>query len=478
MEHARRALIIALDDVPEGYDDYETACRALKLEPNGHTYLVCVVSTAADPRTLLTVDLGLLSEISEAGTPGQGSSSGTDQPRQTASGTGAADPGSGLSLDPYRGGVRRRVLPPSGYPPVPHVEPRPFGYPPHPAPPPVYPDLPVQIARLPPQGQKPNQFRDFCRPRPAGPRGRLPSQPKARRPDEPHVLVRLDLDRATLKDAAVWNPRAGKFRAASKAEDAVIAALRETFADTSAQAAVDMLWPPRAPSPGLADFDTAIMALQAVLEPQTFLLKLINATARVAAVHAGLGVVAPLVGQFAEDLCRQYVRPRRDSIMTILTCVDIDLYAKAGELPNCATLRQLTAEEASFGIEKLFSDWFEVETPGGNPAAPMQEERMTPVTEDAVEILEIRAPRPPDPDHPGPGGLSPLSAGQTPSLPAIARAPGCLSSRLEQAQGVLDRLRPILAHAWRAALQWRSGRRTVLRHHGRLGHDHEDLFPL
>ncbi len=41
----------------------------------------------------------------------------------------------------------------------------------------------------------------------------------------------------------------------------------------------------------------------------------------------------------------------------------------------------------------------------------------------------------------------------------IARPPLSLAT----AQGVLDRLRPILAHAWRAALQWRSGRRTVLR---------------
>lgn len=393
MEHACKALIIALDDVPGEYDDYETACRALKLEPNGHTYLVCLVSTAAGPRTLLTVDLGLLPEIGEAGTSGQASSSGTDRSKQTASGTGA-------------------------------LKPRPFGYPPHRAPSPVDPGLPGQVPQVPPEGQKPsghvpqvppegqkpNQFRDFCSLRPARPGGRLADQPQARRPDRPHVVLVLDLDRATLKGTAVWNPKTGQLGTVSKAEDAVIAALRETLADTSAQAAVDKLWPVRAPSPGLADLDTAVTALQAVLEPQTLLLKMINATARIAAAHAGMALVAPWVGQFAENLCRPYVRTPRDSIMTVLTCVDIDLYAAAGELPNSATLHQLTVEEASLGIEKLFSDWFEVETPGHDPGP-----------------AENRPVIPPDPGDPGPGGPSPvLSARQTASLPAVARAPGSL----------------------------------------------------
>ena len=50
MAQARKALIIAPDDVPGEYGDYGAACQALNLEPNGHCYVVCRVSTAAGPR--------------------------------------------------------------------------------------------------------------------------------------------------------------------------------------------------------------------------------------------------------------------------------------------------------------------------------------------------------------------------------------------------------------------------------------------
>ncbi len=66
MTQARKALIIAPDDVPWEFDDYAAACRVLNLEPNRHCYVVCRVSTAAGPRTLLTADLGLLQDTEEA----------------------------------------------------------------------------------------------------------------------------------------------------------------------------------------------------------------------------------------------------------------------------------------------------------------------------------------------------------------------------------------------------------------------------
>jgi hypothetical protein len=106
MAHARRALIIAPDDFPDEYDDYAAACRALKLEPNGHCYLVCLVTTAAGPRTVLTADLALLPDIYEAGTPDQASVPGTDRSKEAAFRAGAPSPfkdrpDRGLLQDPY-----------------------------------------------------------------------------------------------------------------------------------------------------------------------------------------------------------------------------------------------------------------------------------------------------------------------------------------------------------------------------------------
>lgn len=342
MTQARRALIIAPDDFPLGeYDDYGAACQALNLEPNGHCYVVCRVSTAAGPRTLLTVDLGLLQGAEKADTPDQASLLNAGRSKETAPWTGA---GSG------RGSARPCPVPPE----FPLREPSAASGP----------------------GQEPNPFGDFCRQERS--RGRTAGQP-----DHPVVQVVLDLDRATLKGVAVWNPRTEQL---GIAWEAVEAAVREAFADTAAEDVVGKLWPPHAAPPALADFDTAFMVLKGVLEPQTLLLKMVNVGARVAAAHAGLGAVAPLVGHFAEDLCKQYVRPPRERILEGILCsVDIDLYAAAGKLNYCPALRELTLEETSHGIEKLFTAWSGMGTPGREPGVS------TPVDQ-ATRPIDIPSP--------------------------------------------------------------------------------------
>ena len=330
MTRSRRALIIAPDDLPLGeYDDYVAACRALNLEPNGHCYVICRVSTAAGPRTLLTVDLGLLQDTEKADTPDQASLLSAGRSKGTAPGTGA---------DSDRGSAR---------------------------PCPVAPEFPLrEPSAASGPGQEPNPFGDFCRQERPG--GRTAGQP-----DHPVVQLVLDLDRATLKGVAVWNPRAEQL---GIAREAVEAAVREVFADTAADDVVGKLWPPHEALRPLADFDTAFMVLKGVLEPKTLLLKMVNVAARVAAAHAGLGAMAPLVGKFAEDLCKQYVRSPRERILEGVLCsVDIDLYAAAGKLPDCAALRELTLEETSHGIEKLFTASFGVDTPGRGPTPPAEQ---------------------------------------------------------------------------------------------------------
>ena len=415
MTRAWRALIIAPDNFPGKYDDYVAACRELKLEPNGHCYLVCLISTADVTRTLLTVDLPLLPDIYEAGLRDQATLPGADRSTEIVSGTGPSDPGMHplWDLGGYRSGdqgLPRHLpdpekfgpgLPAWGFVPPSRIIPAPPSTPPEPPEPVRRPDSP---------SQQQNPFEGFCE----------PASPYARQPNRPQVKLVLDLDRATLKGVAVWNPP-GKLVIAAKADDAVKAALREAFADTAAQVVIDRLWPPHAPPAGLADLDTAITVLQAGLEPQTLLLKMINAAARVAAVHAGFGVVAPLVGQFAEDLCKQFVRPPTptDEIMVnVLSSIDIDLYAAANELANCAPLRELTVQETSLGLEKLFEARCGVDTPirGPKPARPSQDPRG-------------RGPGGPSPDPRGrgPGGPSPDPRGRGPGGPSPdprGRGPG------------------------------------------------------
>jgi hypothetical protein len=402
MTRAWRALIIAPDNFPDEYDDYVAACRALKLEPNGHCYLVCLISTADGPRTLLTVDFPLSPDIYEAGTPAQASLPGADRSTETASRAGPLYSGRHPFWDRgYRSGdqdLPGRGPDPekSGPAPSSWVRVRPSrtisALPPEP---------PEPVLRPASPSQERNPFVGFCEP--------------ASQPNRPLVQLVLDLDRAALKGVAVWNPTGKpheKLVIAAKADDAVKAALRETFADTAAQVVIDRLWPPHTPPAGLADLDTAITVLQAGLEPQTLLLKMIYAAARVAALHAGFGLAAPLVGQFAEDLCKQFVRPptATDEIMVnVLSSIDIDLYAAAGKLADCAPLRELTVQETSLGIEKLFKARFGVDPPGRDPR-PGGPSPMPPPGPGGP------SPMPP----PGPGRPSPVLSGrQRASMSAV-----------------------------------------------------------
>jgi hypothetical protein len=342
MAQLRRALIIAPDEFPGEWDAYVAACHELNLEPNGDCYLVCRVSTATGWRTLLTLDLGLLQDTEKADTPDQAGLPSMGRFKESAPGTGTGFRGGRVrqSLNPAAPGE----MPPPGRLRQPLVHPR-------------------ESPFLPWQG--PNPFGGFCRSEGSGSR-------TAGQPDRPVVELVLDRYGAMLKSAAVWNAGAGELGIAGGAVEAHV---REAFADTAVEAVIGKLWPLHAASPALVDFDTAFMVLHGVLEPQTLLLKMINVAARVAATHAGMGVVAPLVGKFAEQLCEQYIRPPGEtSLAGVLDAVDIDLYAAAGELPDCVALRDVTVELTSHGIEKLFKARFGVDTPGPEvgPGPPPQ----------------------------------------------------------------------------------------------------------
>jgi hypothetical protein len=211
MANAPRALIIAPDQVPVDFGGYVAACQALKLEPNEHCYVVCLVTTAAGERALLTVDLDLLQDTEKAGIPDQASLLGASPSKETVR-TGAAEVGDDWYIAEARRAAAR------------------FG------------------------GEKGNPFGDFCRRRDVG----LPNLPVGAPLDRPSVVLVLDLDRATLKGVAVWNPKTKHFKIAT----ALDAAFRETFADTVAEAVVGELWPAHPASPALGHFDTAVTAVR------------------------------------------------------------------------------------------------------------------------------------------------------------------------------------------------------------------------
>ena len=153
----------------------------------------------------------------------------------------------------------------------------------------------------------------------------------------------------------VWKPtatpaEAAKARAVTKVEGKVDEAFRETFAQVLAETFLGAIWPTPAPSTeALQDYDTLSQAAEYVLEPETLLLKGINAAARAAAHAATFGLLAPLVGKLAENFCAPLLRPsaERQAAADMVKIIDIDLYAEDEQVAQCPALRDLTAEQAA-----------------------------------------------------------------------------------------------------------------------------------
>ena len=81
---------------------------------------------------------------------------------------------------------------------------------------------------------------------------------------------------------------------------------------------------------------------------------LINHATRAAAIHAGLGPLAPLAGRFAEELCRGLFPPDQHKILdNLISVTDIAVCARAGNLQASDELRAKMTSEIANRIGKM-----------------------------------------------------------------------------------------------------------------------------
>ena len=206
----------------------------------------------------------------------------------------------------------------------------------------------------------------------------LDSNPIARVIVEPSGMR----DGVTAEAHPVAKPEGG-----AKAEGRVEAAVREAVAEVLAKTLVGMIWP-ASPSTGtLKDSESLYRAAESLLEPETLLLKVINASARAAAHAAGLGILAPLIGQLAEDLCAPLLRPSPDSraAANLVKIIDIELYMEDGQLAKCPALHDVTVTTAADVIGKLLAPRSDRQTgpdihPPATPVYPTMESRANTAT--------------------------------------------------------------------------------------------------
>jgi hypothetical protein len=171
----------------------------------------------------------------------------------------------------------------------------------------------------------------------------------------------------------------------AKAEGRVEAAAREAVAEVLAEAFIGAIWPVSPSAGTLKDYESLFHAAEFVLEPETLLLKVINASARAAAHAAGLGILAPLVGQLAEDLCAPLLRPSPESraAADMVKIVDIELYLEGGQLAECPALRELTVATVAAEIGKSL-EFRSDPHPSSPPPAHKPAVRRAPVREPAA----------------------------------------------------------------------------------------------
>jgi hypothetical protein len=205
----------------------------------------------------------------------------------------------------------------------------------------------------------------------------------------------------------VWKPIAepaevAKAQGVAKIEGEVDEAFRQTFAQVLAETFLGAIWP--VPAPGteaLQDYDTLSQAAEYVLEPETLLLKGINAAARAAAHAATFGLLAPLVGRLAENICAPLLRPsaERQAAVDVVKFIDIDLYAESEQVAQCPTLHDLTAEQVANAIANSLES---------RPDTPIEREPL---------ISQPRGPR----GRTVPEPLSPTSKGESPPARGLTK---------------------------------------------------------
>lgn len=196
--------------------------------------------------------------------------------------------------------------------------------------------------------------------------------------DHPSARVVVSARSRRLEGVRVWNASADRYAVARLDEvmdEPMRQTVRESVARELAETAVGVIW--KAPVQARSeDYEVAFAVSEFLLEPQEFLLTVINAVARAAAVHAGFGPLAGLVGQLTEVLCQQLIEPGTEDQLTsdIVTVLDIDLYAsKLVPLPGSALGRQ-AGRTAIAAIDNLLASRPETRTAiperGQGPGTP------------------------------------------------------------------------------------------------------------
>lgn len=286
MVKLHKALVILPGDFPGEPGGFAAVCRMLGLVPNSLGYAIYLAQTAAGSVTLVGAELGDPAGLTAADAGDDAEFPESPHPQNIAQQLGTSARPTGIQNDDSFHGRDRGAA--------------------------------SSTARL---------LGEYCRLNEDAAVGTEPA-------DHPSARVVLNLRSSRLEGVRVWNAKATRYAVAKldgTVDEKIRQTAREAVARQLAHTAVGAIWkaPHRATG---SDYDNAFEISKFLLEPQTFLPKVINGVARAAATHAGFGgPAARLAGELAQVLCQHLIEPgtRDQPSGDMVTVLDLDLYARS-----------------------------------------------------------------------------------------------------------------------------------------------------
>jgi hypothetical protein len=201
-----------------------------------------------------------------------------------------------------------------------------------------------------------------------------------------------------VEGVAVWNPRTWTWDVV-RPTGTFAAEVRAAFADVIGEEIVNAIWSGAGIRPP-ASRSELLSVVEGLLDPQVLILKLVQATAQVAALHAGFPPpIARLVGYIAREICKDLLgQDPRASRVQVARWADFAFSAETGSWIGSSGLRELATDRIS---ELIGPDG------RGHPRAAQEPTTVSPAVQQIVDTLFKTPAVQPHDDDLGPSGFSP-----------------------------------------------------------------------
>lgn len=156
-----------------------------------------------------------------------------------------------------------------------------------------------------------------------------------------------------IEGVAVWNPQTWSWDTVRPTGE-FAGEVRAACASLIGEEIINAIWSGAGIKPP-AGRDELLNLVEALLDPQILILKLVQATAQVAAIHAGFPPpVAHLVGNLAQQICKGFLGqdPKADRVQAA-RCVDFAFSAQTGSWIGSSGLREFATDQMTSAIDKL-----------------------------------------------------------------------------------------------------------------------------